>query len=368
MLRNTDCYGIQGLHASSGQHVKALLGRTTDGLTKAMTAFDASLARIKDGGFVPWTASAGEMTLLHAQWVASLTWQWATVMLDSAVTEGDTDDIDDASYALVLKYCGNAADLSVKAMQMADAFVRSGKRPGNTAVITPSIHVNATLVGLMWTLVESTNDRVCADLALIRNLGVPERFKSVFDELAEKLRPQAEVFAYHKDQWRMSLDLTSRRQILQDAMRLLPEFYKIGQQLWAPYLLGRTFIDVLRTSIVFDNYNLGIDPWVMTDPAEAAKRAISRDDCVAVAEFWKTIAEPRSVVAIQNLINDALALDQVARLPGKNYQIPPWHGQYRALEEITLGEFQCDKDTIFAINFRGAKGQRTAEIRKTGMV
>lgn len=368
MLRNTDCYGIQGLHASSGPHITALLGRTTDGLTKAMTAFDASLARIKDGGFVPWTAPGGEMTLLHAQWVSWLTWQWATVVTDAAVVEADHDDVDDASYALVLKYCADAADQSVKAMQMADALVRSSKRPGNAALVSPCLHMNAVLVGATWTLLESTYDRVCADLALIRNLGIPARFTSVFDALVETLRPQAEVFAYHQDQWHMSLDLPSRRQILQDALRLLPEFYKIGQQLWAPYLLGRTFIDVLRTSIVFDTYNLGIDPWIVTDPAEATKRAAERDSCVAVAEFWKAVAEPRSVVVLQNLINDAIALDQVARLPGKSYHIPPWHGQYRALEQVTLGNFQCDKDTIFAINFRGAKGQRTAEIRATGMV
>jgi hypothetical protein len=254
----------------------------------------------------------------------------------------------------------------VKAMQMANAFVRDGRRPGNTAVLQPKFHVIATLLDPTWALVEATFARIAADLALIRRLGIPERFEFVHRELEEALRPHAEIFGYYQDQWRVSPDSASRRQILQDALKLIPEFFKIGQQIWAPYLLGRTFVDVLRSAAVFDKYNLGIDPWVITDPKEATKRSNDKDACIALAEFWKTIADPRSVVALQELINEAIVYNRVERAEGRAYQIVPWHGQYHALEPITLGAFQCDKDAIFAINIRGVPGQRTAELRVTG--
>ena len=366
MLPNVDCYGRLGLQAGSGEHVTALVGRTTDGLGKAMAAFNSSLARIKSGGFTPWTAPAGEMTLLHTQWVASLTWQWATILTDAAVAHDQGDDISDATYALVLKYCADAAEQSVKAMHMASALLRDGKRPGNTAVLPPKLHVSAALLEPTWALVEAMAARVTADMALIRRLGVPERFGFVYQELQEALRPHTDVFGYYQDQWRVSPDLISRRQILQDAMKLIPEFFRIGQQIWAPYLLGHVFVDILRSSAVFDKYNLGIAPWVITDPREATQRSNDKDACIALAEFWKTMADPRSVVALQELINEAVAYNRVERVDGRAYQITPWHSQYRALEPVTLGSFQCEAGAIFAINIRGPKGQRTAELRVTG--
>ena len=366
MLRNVDCYGRLGLQAGSGQYIAALVGRTTDGLSKAMAAFNTSFARIKSGGFVPWTASAGEMTLLHAEWVASVTWQWATILTDAVVLNEQGDDISDVAYSLVLKYCADAADQSVKTMQIANAFIRDGKRPANTAVLQPNLHINAALLEPTWALVEATASRIFADLALVRRLGIPERFKFVYTALEEALQPVASVYVFYQDQWRVSPDVASRREILKDAMKLIPEFYKIGQQIWAPYLLGSIFVDVLRSSAVFDKYNLGIAPWVITNPTEATKRSNDKDSSTALAEFWKTVADPRSVLALQELINEAIDLGTVKRVEGSTYRIVPWHDQYQALEPITLGTFQCDKDALFAINIRGPQGQRTAEIRKTG--
>jgi len=331
-----------------------------------MAAFDTSFARIKSGGFVPWTASAGQMTLLHAEWVASVTWQWATILTDAAVLNEQGDDISDVAYSLVLKYCGDGADQSVKAMQTANALIRDGKRPANTGILQPSLHINAALLEPTWALVEATASRIFADLALVRRLGIPERFKFVYTALEEALRPVASVYEFHQDQWQYSPDTASRREILKDAMKLIPEFYKIGQQIWAPYLLGGIFVDVLRSSAVFDKYNLDIAPWVITNPSEATKKSNDRDACITLAEFWKTIADPRSVVALQELINEAIDLGTVKRVEGSTYRIVPWHDQYQALEPITLGTFQCEKGALFAINIRGPQGQRTAELRKTG--
>lgn len=366
LLLNVDCYGRLGLHAGSGQHVTALVGRTTDGLSKAMAALDTTFARIKSGGFVPWTASAGEMTLLHAQWVASVTWQWATILTDAVVLNEQGDDVSDVAYSLVLKYCSDAADQSVKAMQIANALVRDGKRPANTAVLQPKLSINAALLEPTWALVEATASRVFADLALIRRLGIPERFAFVYTALEEAVRPLASVYEFYQDQWRVSPDVKSRREILKDATKLIPEFYKIGQQIWAPYLLGSIFVDVLRSAAVFDKYNLGIAPWVITNPTVATQKSNDRDASIALAEFWKTIADPRSVVRLQELINEAIEAGSVKRVEGSTYRIVPWHDQYQALEPITLGTFQCDKDTLFAINIRGPQGQRIAELRKTG--
>ena len=366
LLLNVDCYGRLALQAGSGHHVTALIGRTTDGLRKAMAASDTSFARIKSGGFVPWTASAGEMTLLHAQWVASVTWQWATILTDAAVLNEQGNDISDVAYSLVLKYCADAADQSVKSMQMANALLHHGKRPANTAILPPKLHINVALLEPTWALVEATAGRIFADLALIRRLGIPERFKFVYTAIEKALQPIASVYEYYQDQWRVSPDVASRREILKDATKLIPDLYKIGQQIWAPYLLGSLFVDVLRSSAVFDKYNLGIDPWVITNPTEATKRSNDKESCIAVAEFWKTMADPRSVVALQELINEAIDLGTVKRVEGSTYRIAPWHDQYQALEPITLGTLQLDKGALFAINIRGPQGQRTAEIRKTG--
>lgn len=366
MLSNTACYGRAGLSAGSGERVTALVGRTTDGLTKAMTAFDTTLARIKSGGFVPWTAPAAEMTLLHAQWLSLVSWQWATILTDAAVVSGQGDDIDKISYTLAVQYCADAADLSVRAMQIANVVVREGKRPGNAAIVPPGSHLNASLLEPTWALLSSMYERVSTDLAWIRRLGVPSRFGSAYATLEGAFRPDADVFRYHQDQWRVSIDTTSRRQILQDAIRLFPGFFKVGQQVWAPYLVGRVFVDTLRSSAVFEKYNLGIDPWALTDPAAATVRSTDQQSCVVLAEFWKTVADPRSAIALQNLINDAVMLGQVEFLADRSYKIPPWHGQYRVFEPLTLGHLQFDADAIIAINFRGAPGHRVAEIRQVG--
>ena len=344
----------------------ALIGRTTDGLSKAMATFDTSFARIKSGGFVPWTASAGEMTLLHAQWVASVTWQWATILTDAVVLNEQGDDISDVAYSLVLKYCSDAADQSVKAMQMANALIRDGKRPANTAVLPPKLYINAAFLEPTWALVEATASRVFADLAQIRRLGIPERFKFVYTALEQAAHPLATIYGFYQDQWRVSPDTKSRREILKDALKLIPEFYKIGQQIWAPYLMGSVFVDILRSAAIFDKYNLDVAPWVITNPTETTNRSNDKESCIALAEFWKTISDPRSVVALQELINDAIDIGSVKRVEGSAYRIVPWHDQYQALEPITLGAFQCDKGTLFAINIRGPQGQRTAELRKTG--
>lgn len=358
-------YGRLGPQAGGNQRVAELLRRTVDGQHRASVAFKATLDSIKAQGLVPWTGSIGELTLLLNQWITLLAWERVTVLFDAAVTIDP--DLGDAIYRQADRVCGEATDLSMQSIRM-HTEAAQGKRPGNASLASLSlVPGNASNTPMVWVALEAVYTRVRADLHEVQTLGVPPRMGKVYQALLADYQPVAEQFEYLLSQWHGTSTAENRVQLVRQAIPLAQQLYTIGQQVWAPYLAGPVYIDIVRSMPLFAKLGLPFDPWVLTAPTEVATRVTDRTCCQQLIEFWQTVADPLAAKALQDSISEAIASESVV-IEAKVYQIAPWAPQYRVVYAVTIDQQQLEPGMLFMVHPKTVGGKRVLEIRVAGRV
>ncbi len=353
-------YGRLGPKAEGNAQVAELLSRTVTGQHHATVAFKATLAALTAQGSAPWTGATGDLTLILKQWITLLSWERATVVADAAIAVEPA--LSNANFRQVEKACEEAAVLGMQSINLR-AEVSQGKRPGNALLasltLLPGSALNAPQV---WASLEAVYTRVRADLALLVSLGIPPRMARVHRTLLDAYRPLASQFDYLISQWRGTSTTEVRAQLVQQATPLAQQLYTIGQQVWAPYLAGSVFIDIVRGMPLFEKLGLPFDPWILTTPEDVENRAADRISCQQLVEFWKTVGDPLAAKALQDSIAEALASESIV-IESSAFKIAPWPPRYRVIHGVSVGGHQLEVGANFTLHPRMVEGKRVMEIR-----
>lgn len=362
MLTALACYAQAG-SLSATPRVSELVERTTLGLMAAEAALDVTIKRLADKSLHPWSAPAGDLTLLHTQRMAKQSWECATAFLDATVGASSSgDDLSQEEYRVCDQLCDDATRIGLEAVQMA-ATVSQGKNPPNTRVQpAPKFGVNALSFEGVWAAVAAIIDSIELDLVLLEQ-HMPTHFVRLHESLVESVKPTLQTYGYLSSQWNASTAPSNRQQIARDVQPLVEGFYRLMQQLWAPYLLGAPYVGLLKSEAILGPLKLGIDPWMLTDPSLAPRLAANQADCRALAEFWRTVADPRQAVPLQRDIAEALRDGSLRIVSGQTLKIAPWYPKYAVVRPVSLDGQDIPAGKQFTLYPKGASGKRIIGLR-----
>lgn len=362
MLSTLACYTQAGSLLATPRALE-LVDRTTLGLMAAEVALDATIERLTESSLHPWSAPAGDLTLLHTQRIAKQSWEYATAFLDATVQASSSgEDLSQEEYRLCDQLSDDATRIGLQAVQMA-AAVAQGKNPPNTRVQpAPKFGVNTLSYEGVWAAVATIIDGVELDLIVLER-NMPTHFVRLHESLVESMQPALQTYSYLRSQWIASTAPSNRQQIARDVQPLVDGFYRLMQQLWAPYLLGAPYVGLLKSEVILGPLKLGIDPWMLTDPSLAPRLAASQADCRALAEFWRTVADPRQVVPLQRDITEALRNGSLRIVDGQTLKIAPWYPKYKAVRPVNLDGRDIPAGRQFTLYPKGGSGKRTIELR-----
>lgn len=363
MLGNVSCYGRMGSQITGAPHVTELVQRTTEGLAEASKAFGSTYDRLIQQGVHPWSAPAADLTLLHTQRLVQHSWESATAFLDAIVTTSlSVDDLSSEEYRVCDVLCDEAVSHGLAAVKM-QATVAQGTRPPNARIIgLKQTGVNGLNYAGSWFVVVALVEGVMSDLMLLEQ-GLPAQMQRLHASLVERIKPQLDLFCYLHAQWSSATSVSNRQQIVRDVIPLADPFYRLLQQLWAPYLLGAAYVGPLKSAEILGPLNLGIDPWLITDPTLSANLAANQESCRQLAEFWKTVADPRQVIAVQTELTEAVRAGALSILGGQSVKIAPWFPQYRVVRPVSINGKDLNPGQKVTLHPRGSSGKRVIDIR-----
>lgn len=363
MLTDLACYTQAG-SLSVAPKVSELVERTTIGLVTAEAALDATIQRLADRSIHPWHAPAGDLTLMHAQRMVKQLWCAATAFLDATVASSSGDDLSQEQYRVCDKLCDDATRAGLEAISTASSVAQGQRLPNTRLISAPQFSVNGVSYEGVWAVVSALIDGVMMDLAILEQ-NLPTQFTRLHASLINGVAPQLKSHSYLSSQWNASSAPSNRQQIVRNIQPVLDVFYKLMQQVWAPYLLGAPYVGLLKSEAILGPLNLGIDPWMLTDPTVASNRAASQADCRALAEFWHSVADPQQAVPLQRDITDACQRGLIEIVAGSTVKIAPWFPKYVVVHPVTLDGQDIPAGKHFTIYPKGASGTRTIQIRVT---
>lgn len=369
MIDVSAAYGPHGLSGSGDLHVAEILRRTTDGLPEAMRAFDMRNASLMASGSLVGD-SLPMMNLVHAEWLASLFWQLATCYLDEAVATREAASVSFATtlYPVGDALCDTAAQWMRDAAQTRSSIANEGRvHPAQPAEL-PVLTINQYTFRAIWTVYDWLTYQVAIYSAQFEQKGlVPVKLRPLYTELLKQLRPHIGVMSQLRKDFQATLITDNALDILREATSHVKVIFDIGQQLWAPSLIGPRYAEAMRRQLTLEELDLGFDPWIMTDPSmrkQLGTGATSRGELV---EFWSSIKDLASVHTLVEQVIDLRRSDAIRRRYGRGYPTAPWPSQFMVRTPITLcGRNFVPGDLIaFFVRFNSPQGT-LVDVRKTG--
>ncbi len=361
-------YGRQGPVAGGDPQVAELLGRTVDNQYKTTQVFDAVVAQMQASGTTPWTAPVPTMAITHAQWLAAVLWQAATSYLDGVVVLYESEEVLPTQvYQECDSLCDLAGSMTMRAITL-QSELDHGSKPLNASLVSlPDLKIHGLGYVGVWAVFEAIYLQVVSDLQQIEKLGIAKRMQDVYQTAKSALQPKADVFVYLQSSWRTSLSVESRKQLVREALPVVSEIFTIGQQLWAPYLLGQVYVTALRYKPTLDDLELGFDPWCMTDPVQQQKRAGDKASREQLTAFWESVADPAAAYQLSEQLRSALLTRRIRYRYGRAYGTVPWPAQYLVRFPLQLGTRTFNQgDLIVLYASSDDVGRHVIEVRRTG--
>jgi len=157
-------------------------------------------------------------------------------------------------------------------------------------------------------------------------------------------------------------------EIIRDAQPLAHALFELGQRLWAPYLLGQTYVEALRYKPTPEDLGVG-DPWVLTDPLQKQAHAHNPASQEELTKFWSSLADPAAALQLHQQIEEAVRQDRIRLRHGKGYKTVPWPAQYLVRYPVSFGGRKFASGELIA--FYAEQVSETAvhlDVRRTGRV
>lgn len=370
MSRFAPLFGRQGPAAGGDPQVAELLKRTVENQYKATYEFDGLVDRLQTMATTPWTAPLSTMAVTHSRWLSSILWQAASAYLDNVVVCYQEEGLLPAKvYEECDSLCDLAGSMTMQAIRL-QSELDNGSRPPNASLVSlPDLSIaGAGYVGV-WGVFETINLQVVTDFLLIEKLGIAKQMQDVYQTAKAALKPKADVFVYLESSWASTTSVENRKQLVREALPVVSEIFTIGQQLWAPYLLGEVYRTALKYKPTLDDLELGFDPWCWTDIDQKRKRASDKASQEELTQFWESIADPAAAYQLSEQLRAALLTDRIRWRTGKSYNVPPWPSQFLVRYPIQLGARTfASGDLIGLFIAEDDSGKRVAEVRRTGHV
>lgn len=359
-------YGRLGQQADGDPQVAELLARTVSGQVQATSVMDDLIAELQSSGKTPWTTAIPNMAVAHSRWLAAMLWQMATCYLDGNV------EMHSAAAALpaeVYRECDDLCDqadaMTLRSIQL-QSGLDHGVRPTN-AEMAPFPKLNAEGLGYagVWQALEAVLLQVRSDLRVIELAGVSKPMQSVSQKVHASYQPVADQFVYLQSSWKTATSEENRRELVRTALALTQQLFVLGQQIWAPYLLGQVYVEALRYKPTLEDLGVS-DPWVLTDPRQKEARKGNPTNQQELTEFWTKLADPAAAVQLHQQLQDAVQARRIRMRTGHGYQTTPWPAQYLVRYPVTFGARTFHSGDLIALYVDPSAEQWQVEVRKTG--
>lgn len=360
-------FGRIGPDIVDDQHVVELLQRTVEGQYQATLAFDAESESLKTQLKPIWTQPISTLTLLHSQWLSAMLWQMATSFLDGVVKMYAEDPaIPEKAYQQGDMLCDQADAATLQSVE-AQTASKLGSRPLNASLVDfPDIKLRQDDYVGSWNICCTVVEQVTNDLEWIEQCGIPSQMQSIHKEVMQFLQPQLEVFRRLRQSWEASTT-SNQLQLLKKAVSIAKLVFEIGQKLWAPYLFGHIYKEALTRQPTLDELEIGIDPWLLTDPLQKQLRQSSQTDVKQLTDFWLKVANPTAAKQLSEQLDQAVQSRRIRRRHGKGYNQVPWQSQFLVRFPVKIGDRTFTPGQLIAFYpSADGSGKLQLEVKGTG--
>lgn len=368
MLNVPLLYGPKGFETGGDEYAAEILRRTVDGQPSAAAAFDHRVRQLRAGG----SLVAGDLSTLilaHTEWVSLMLWQMATCYLDACLSGPNASDVDFATHVYPNgdALCDAAAQWSRAAVKASSEITHGGKTRPSRECVLPSFKVrNQTLFGV-WAVYDLVTNQVDGDVAFFAREGnIPLRLRNLYRNISKEVRLHVSVMRELRKDFATTMIAQNKIDILNEARSHVETLFSLGQQQWAPFLLGGRYTEALRRPLALDELELGFDPWVLTDPLKKRDQQGNSDCQAELAAFWSSVKDPQSLNRLALDIATLRRNDSIRRRTGRGYSIVPWPSQFMVRKSFTLCGRQFEPGDLIAY-FARTRGDITeVDVRKTG--
>jgi hypothetical protein len=196
---------------------------------------------------------------------------------------------------------------------------------------------------------------------------IPQRFRPLYRDMSRQVRIHTEVMSELRRSFLATSIPENAEQILHEAKSHVEELFTLGQQLWAPYLLGTAYTEAQRRQLSLDELDLGFDPWILTDTWKKKQEQgnpTSRDE---LAKFWTAIKDPTKLYKLAEQVARLREEDSLRERTGQGYSTVPWPPQFLVRRQFTLdGRVFIPGDLIGYFVRKQSEDEIFVDMRKTG--
>lgn len=369
MLEISAMYGPHGPDTTGDSHVADILRRTVDGQPAATRAFDTRASMLLSASTLALD-DLNTMTATHAEWLAAMYWQMASCYLDSTVPAfaGTSDSFMATAYPDGDALCDTATDWSRQAVQIRATMTNGGKIRIAQATMLPRFSITPQTLRGVWSVYDFVTWRVSGDTELfMAGERIPQRFRSLYLDISRQVHIHTEVMSELRRSFLATTIIQNAEQALREAESHAQALFTLGQQLWAPYLLGPGYTEALRRQLSLEELGLGFDPWILTDPEKRKTEERNPESRKALAEFWSSVTD---TPALRQLAEDLARFreqDLLRRRTGHGYSTVPWPSQFLVRRPVTLSDRALVPGDLIGYFVRSTGPNMVqVDVRKTG--
>lgn len=366
MFDVTAMYGPYGPDSVGDAHVADLLKRTVEAQPPATQAWAVRISSLLATGCLV-SQDRSITTATHAEWLAATLWQMASCYLDAtAVCYADqADSFATTAYRDNDKLCDSAAHWARQAVQTR-ALIESGSKTSLTQVATlPTFTLNPHTLQGAWDAYGFVAARVASDSQLFTTARIPTRLRQLYREVLKQIDVHLKVVRELQKDFRATTIMQNRKECLDVAMSHFAALFLLGQQLWAPYLLGSSYAEAMRQPLTLEELELPFDPWTLTDPVHRATNQTPAR-LTELAQFWSSVVDYQAVKQIAEQLADLRKKRAIRPRTAYRYASAPWPIQYLVRRPVTLSGRSFTPGDLIVIYAHKEGQQVTLEIRKTG--
>lgn len=359
-------YGRNGRQAAGDPQVAELLARTVAGQHQAVISIESFADHVVHVGATLWTVSVPSMAIAHSRWLTAVMWQMATSYLDGNVVEYEQSGaLPQSVYGECDALCDLADAMTLKSIQLKSGLDQ-GVRPTNAQLVEfPTLDVGGPGYIGVWYALHAVFLQVRRDLVYVEAASKLKQMQKVHKEFMGKFQPLVDQYAYLVSSWGAASSEQNRRELVRTALPLAEQLFVLGQQVWAPYLLGKVYTEALRYKPTLEDLEIS-DPWMLTDPLQKKSRLGKADNDAQLTEFWTKLADPAGVIQLQQQLQIELQARRIRLRFGRGYNTVPWPGQYLVRYPVTFGARTFNSGDLIAMFVDQSAEKWKVEVRKTG--
>jgi hypothetical protein len=348
--------------------VAELLNRTFSGLREATKNFETAKKNYLVGQLSVYNIPFPQMTLLHSNWVALIQWEMAIAYTDGTIEAYfNQPQLPQIAYDLGDTLCDQGRALNTNAIKLASEYGDRGKVPMSPLAAPIKMTIIPEQVFGQWKACLAVIDRVIKDIRFINQHAVPKRMIGVHATFDRQIKTHLDVIASLKRDWNVTSMIQNKHELAIEMYGHARDIFEIGQKVWAPYLIGKEFVEALKRETTLAELAKEFDPWVLTDPLMRKQMEPKTDSASQLVKFWESVADRSAVLTLAQQVQTALKNGALRLRTRNGYQQLPWSSQFMVRRPISFGgrDFEIGHLCSFYVTQNDA-GETIVEVRRSG--